>query len=208
MGYTISVPVGTMEGGSNSPSRMLFPADECAQGVDSGALFSALYMELHRLARRELARRMAPVSLSVTTLLHEAYIDMSACVAASFPDQARFMGYAARVMRGIIIDHARRGSAIKRGREFEITSLTSDSIAKPACAEELTAISEALDRLALAEPELAQVVDLKFFCGFSLAEIAAMYNLSARTVQRRWEKARIYLRRSLCGEGTVDTCVR
>jgi len=208
MGWTISVPVGTPEGGSSPLSNMLFPADERTRGVDSGALFSALYTELHRLARRELARRLAPVSLSVTTLLHEAYIDMSARAIASFPDQARFMGYAARVMRGIIIDHARRGTAIKRGRKFEITSLTSDSIENTASVEELIAINDALDRLAQLEPELAQVVDLKFFCGCSLAEIAALYNLSERTVQRRWEKARIYLRRSISGEGMGDACAR
>jgi len=208
MGCTISVPVDKAEGGSNSLSNILLPADQCARGVDSGALFSALYAELHRLARRELARRMAPVSLSVTTLLHEAYIDMSVRSAASFPDQARFMGYAARVMRGIIIDHARRGTAIKRGRAFEITSLKTESIEHPACAEELTAINDALDRLAHVEPELAEVVDLKFFCGCSFAEIAALYHLSERTVQRRWEKARIYLRRSICGESMGDVCAR
>ena len=89
----------------------------------ANSLFSALYAELHRLAKRELARRAAPVSVSVTTLLHEAYIDMSARTKVQFPDQARFMGYAARVMRGIIIDHARSHSAIKRGGEFEIPRL-------------------------------------------------------------------------------------
>lgn len=208
MGYTVSVVVGTAGGGSQPPSNLLPAADKCTAGVDSGALFSALYTELHRLARRELARRMAPASLSVTTLLHEAYIDMSARSAASFPDQARFMGYAARVMRGIIIDHARRGTAIKRGREFEITSLASDPIQPSACLEQLMEINDALDRLAQVEPELAQVVDLKFFCGCSFVEIAALCNLSERTVQRRWDKARIFLRRSICGEGLEDVCER
>ncbi len=166
-------------------------------GIATDALFSTLYSELHTLARRELARRMAPVTLSVTTLLHEAYLDMSARARPSFPDQARFMGYAARVMRGLIIDHARSRSAIKRGREFEITSLEADLVRDPADAKELSLVSDALDQLAEVEPELAEVVDLKFFCGFSFAEIAAMQNLSERTVQRRWEKARIYLRRTV-----------
>jgi len=160
--------------------------------------FGALYEELHRLARRELARRYAPVSVGVTTLLHEAYIDMSARTQAHFPDQARFMGYAARVMRGIIIDHARSHSAIKRGGQFAITALENHDVEGPVDARELSIISDALDELAKVEPDLAEVVDLKFFCGFSLAEIAAMQNLSERTIQRKWDKARIYLRQSIC----------
>jgi RNA polymerase sigma factor (TIGR02999 family) len=156
------------------------------------ALFSTLYDELHRLARRELSRR-GPVTLSVTTLLHEAYLDIAARDGLRFPDEARFIGYAARVMRGLVIDHARNRSATKRGGEFVITSLEGDVMDSPADAKELSAISDALDRLAKLEPELAEVVDLKFFCGFSFGEIAAMQKLSERTVQRRWEKARIYL---------------
>jgi RNA polymerase sigma factor (TIGR02999 family) len=107
------------------------------------------------------------------------------------------MGYAARVMRGLIIDHARSRQAQKRGGLFQITSLGSETDAGPADARELTQISDALEKLARAEPLLAEVVDLKFFCGFSFAEIAAMRNLSERTVQRKWEKARIYLHREL-----------
>src|SRR5262249_33698308 len=149
--------------------------------------------------RRELARRGSPGSLSVTTLLHEAYLDMSARSSATFPDQARFMGYAARVMRGLIIDHARNRSAIKRGGEFQITTLDMDVMENTADAKALSSISDALDELGRIEPELAEVVDLKFFCGCSFAEIAALHNLSERTVQRKWEKARIYLRR------TIDT---
>jgi RNA polymerase sigma factor (TIGR02999 family) len=166
--------------------------------VATDALFSTLYSELHRLAKRELARRWTPLNLSVTTLLHEAYLDMAASSSdLSFPDHARFMGYAARVMRGLIIDHARNRDATKRGGQFEITSLTSDDVAHPANAKELSLISDVLEELAKVEPDLAGVVDLKFFCGFSFAEIAAMQKLSERTVQRRWERARIYLRRSI-----------
>ena len=172
-------------------------------GAESGynaapdVLFSTLYFELHRLAKRELARRGSALSLSVTTLLHEAYLDMSARDGYSFPDEARFMGYAARVMRGLIIDYARSRGAVKRGGEFEITSLEGNDVEGPADAKNLSSISDVLDELARVEPELAEVVDLKFFCGFSFAEIAALQKLSERTVQRRWEKARIYLHRSI-----------
>lgn len=161
------------------------------------ALFAALYSQLHRVAKRELARHPAWVSLSPTTLLHEAYIDMASRDGSSFPDQARFMCYAARVMRGLIIDHARNRRAQKRGGRFEITSLVTDFEEKPIDHRHLVQISDALDELAKIEPGLAEIVDLKFFCGFSFAEIAGIRGLSQRTVQRNWEKARIYLHHSI-----------
>ncbi len=161
------------------------------------ALFAALYSELHRLAKRELARHALPVTLGATTLLHEAYLDMSARDGPSFPDRARFMGYAARVMRGLIIDHARERHAQKRGGQFEITSLDTQAMENAADHGELVRISETLDELGKVEPALAEIIDLKFFCGFSFAEIAAMRDVSERTVQRNWEKARIYLHRKI-----------
>jgi RNA polymerase sigma factor (TIGR02999 family) len=163
----------------------------------SEALFAALYAELHSLARRELARSGAPVSLGITTLLHEAYLNMAERSGPLFPDQARFMGYAARVMRGLIIDHARRHCAVKRGGQFEITRLATNPGEELAEECELTPLSDALDEMAKADPALAEIVDLKFFCGFSFTDIAAMRGVSERTVQRYWEQARIYLHRSL-----------
>jgi RNA polymerase sigma factor (TIGR02999 family) len=174
-----------------------------AQGGDAAAadaLFAALYTELRRLARRELARPGAAVSLSATTLLHEAYLDMAARDGPSFPDRARFMGYAARVMRGLIIDHARERHAQKRGGLFEMTALDTNAMENAIDHRGLSQISEGLDELGKVEPELAEVVDLKFFCGFSFGEIAAMRNVSERTVQRNWEKARIYLHRSISAD--------
>ena len=175
----------------------LFGAIESSDSTATDTLFSTLYSELHRLAKREVARRGAFASLSVTTLLHEAYLDMAARDGFSFPDEARFMGYAARVMRGLIIDHARSRHAIKRGGEFEITSLETHDVENPPDARELSSISDALEQLTKVEPELAELVDLKFFCGLSFSEIGALYKLSERTVQRRWERARIYLHRSM-----------
>ena len=175
----------------------LIAASEKGDRSATEALFSTLYSELHRLAKQELARHGVAVTLSVTTLLHEAYLDMAARDGPSFPDQARFMGYAARVMRGLIIDYARSRQAQKRGGLFEITSLGSEPAENAIDDRELSQISDALDKLAEVEPFLAEVVDLKFFCGFSFAEIAGMRNLSERTVQRTWEKTRIYLHRQL-----------
>ena len=167
--------------------------------ADADVLFSNLYAELHRLAKRQLARQWTPERLGVTTLLHEAYINFAQGSAPSFPDRSHFMAYAARVMRGIIIDNARARSAAKKGGEFHITVLTLDRLESRIDVRELSRISDALEELALIEPELATIVDLKFFCGFSFAEIAAMQDVSERTVQRKWEKARIYLHRTLSG---------
>lgn len=156
-------------------------------------LFSTLYAELHLMAKRELARRIAPAAVSVTTLLHEAYVSLAGRAQVKFPDHARFLGYVTRVMRGLIIDNARNRSALKRGGGFEITTLTSQISENRADRKQLNVLSDVLDHLAKIEPELAEVVDLKFFCGLSFSEIAALQNVVERTVQRRWEKARLYL---------------
>ena len=174
----------------------LISSTESGDRSAADALFSALYSELHRLAQSQLARSGSGVTLGATTLLHEAYLDISQRESAVFPDRGRFMAYAAKVMRGLIIDYARERRAQKRGGGFEITSLEAAADAA-ADDKELDQISAALDDLAAVDPSLAEVVDLKFFCGFSFGEIAAMRGMSERTVQRRWEKARIYLHRTL-----------
>jgi RNA polymerase sigma factor (TIGR02999 family) len=186
-----------MEYGTDPTIASLINAVEAGDGSAATALFAALYSELHRLARRELARQGFPVSLSATTLLHQAYIDMAEREGSSFPDRARFMGYAARVMRGLIIDHARNSQAQKRGGQFEITSLTSSADHANVDVGKLEEIDTALNELSEAEPTLAEIVDLKFFGGFSFAEIAAMRDVSERTIQRQWEKARVFLYRSI-----------
>jgi len=175
----------------------LISSAERGDGAAADQLFAALYSELHRLAERQIARNGTGVTIGATTLLHEAYLDMAAREGTEFPDQARFMGYAARVMRAVIIDHVRNRKARKRGGEFEITSLPDDVADTAAKAKELAAVGDAVDELARIDPLLAQIVDLKFFCGFSFAEIGAMRGLSERTVQRHWDKARLYLHEAM-----------
>ena len=173
------------------------------ESAPADALFDTLYSELHRQARRELARQGSLAGLGVTTLLHEAYLTISGREGMVFPDRARFMAYAARVMRGLIIDDIRRRRAQKRGARFEITPLATDQAEHVADVQELTRISDALDELATVDANLAGIVDLKFFCGFSFAEIAAMRGVSERTVQRSWEKGRIYLHRAIAATGPI-----
>ena len=178
----------------------LIEAAEKREGAATETLFTTLYSELHRLAKRQLAHGGQGITLGATTLLHEAYLDMAGRSGTEFPDDARFMGYAARVMRALIIDFVRNRQAQKRGGQFELVSLASGPFESSADERELTQISDALDKLAEVEPELAEVVDMKFFCGFSFLEIAAMQSLSERTVKRKWKKARIYLHRELSAE--------
>ena len=160
-------------------------------------LFAVLYERLHHMARREVARHNGALTMGTTTLLHEVFLDMSQREDTRFPDQARFLAYAARAMRGVVIDHVRERQALKRGGDFHITGLDTDAAEALPWTRDLLPIDEALEELALLEPALAQVVDLKFFCGFTFAEIAALQQVSESTVQRHWEKARLLLHRAL-----------
>lgn len=152
-------------------------------------LFSQLYGELRQLAERQL-RRNSGAPISPTTLLHEAYLGIAAG-SAIFPDRDRFMGYAARVMRGLIIDFVRERRALKRGAGVHITQLPTE--VEQVDAGELSRLSDVLDELSTHDPRLAEVVDLRYFCGFTFEDIAAQRGTSVRTVQRDWEKARVIL---------------
>jgi len=178
---------------SDGSITALLASAERGDRAAADALFSALYAELHRMARRELSKRGSGVTLGATTLLHDAYIDIAKREGPSFPDRNRFMGYASRVMRGIIIDYVRSRQAQKRGGLYDLTSIRTDIAEAISDSMDLSELSDALDELARVEPRLSRIVDLKFFCGFSFSEIGAMLDLSERTVQRDWEKARIYL---------------
>jgi RNA polymerase sigma factor (TIGR02999 family) len=189
---------GRFDGGlPQAKVASLIASAENGDPAAAEALFAGLYGELHRLARRELARRGGLGTLGATTLLHETYLDISRREGLVFPDRSRFMAYAARAMRGLIIDHVRRRHAQKRGGMFEITTFHTTLADSLADEHELQQLSDALDDLATADAALAEVVDLKFFCGFSFAEIGAMQGVSERTVQRHWEKARLYLHRTI-----------
>ena len=157
-------------------------------------LFTFLYRELHQLAERQLHRGGSGLTLGTTTLLHEAYLNLASREGVAFPDRSRFLAYAARAMRGLIVDHVRRGRATKRGCEFQVTSLEA---AEPTAVEtggvDIERLALALDELARTDPGLAELVDLHFFSGFSLVEIARLRNVSERTAQRDWRKARLLL---------------
>ena len=183
----------------------LFASTQQGDPAAAQQLFQVLYAELHSVAKRELARNGAWRSLGATTLLHEAFLNMSGRVKISFPDRAHFMAYAARAMRGLIIDYVRSRQAQKRGSAFEFMSLDTNIAADAAADDhELARLSDALDELATVEPDLAELVDLKYFCGFSITEIADIRGVSERTVQRDWEKARLYLHCALKSDRSLS----
>jgi RNA polymerase sigma factor (TIGR02999 family) len=176
-----------------------------AQIGDSKArdrLFTFLYAELRRMAQSQL-RRGAPVPLSPTTLLHETFLSMSQRESVEFSSRGEFMSYASRAMRGLIVDHLRTRHAEKRGGHVEIKSLSAGLPHEPASSEsiEIEKLSDALASLEKVDPRLAECVDLKFFCGFSFVEIAQLRNVSERTVQRDWDKARLLLNRLMKDQG-------
>ena len=186
------------------PFAMAGDADD-AEGRQQ--LFATLYRELHSIARRELRRSGPALTLGATTLLHEAYLNLGERQGVVFPDRARFLAYASRAMRGLVINYARSRRALKRGAGFEITALPTEVPEHAADSHELERLSDAIERLAAVEPRLAQVVDLKYFGGFSFGDIAAMWQISERTVQRDWEKARMLLHGMMSESGTVSAGV-
>ena len=175
----------------------LMAATQQGDAAARSALFAALYDELHRLARREVRVSSGALTLGATTLLHEAYLSLAGGGGAAFPDKARFMAYAARAMRSLVIDHVRRRQASKRGGHLHFTELDTSIAEQAPGVEPLEAISESLDALAKLEPRLAELVDLKFFCGLTFGEIATLREVSERTVQRDWEKARLWLQNTI-----------
>jgi RNA polymerase sigma factor (TIGR02999 family) len=181
------------------PERPGSSGDSVGQvpGAENERLFAELYGQLRLMAERQL-RRNAGATVSPTTLLHEAYLGMAQRNAV-FPDRERFLGYAARVMRGLIIDFVRERRALKRGGAFHITQLSTEIAESASADKDLTQLSEALDELACRDPRLAEIVDLKYFCGYSFEEIAALRGVSSRTVQRDWEKVRVLLFQQLAG---------
>ncbi len=194
--------VNTMSSDTSPPSLSALVAR--ADAGDSRAqdlLFSALYAELHRLAAREVQRQGPESPLSATTLLHEVYLAFAGRAEPDFPDRGHFLSYAAKAMRGVLIDRVRHNHAQRRGGGVRPTTLDSDHAMQVADPDELIAIHTALQSLELLDAGLAHLVDLHFFCGFTFAEIAAVQGVTERTVQRQWVKARTLLRQTL---GTPD----
>ncbi len=164
------------------------------------ALFHALYPELTRLARSRLARHQRGTLMETTALLHECYLRFLDAGSLRPSDRAHFIGYAAHVMRSIVVDTVRASQRERRGGDAEHVPLDTglaEALALPE--DEILDVDRALHDLAQLEPRLARVVEMRYFAGMKETEIAQALGLTERTVRRDWEKARLLLAQALKG---------
>jgi RNA polymerase sigma factor (TIGR02999 family) len=171
------------------------------QAGDSGArnaLFAAAYAELHRLAGARLRQGARDVVLDTTCLVHESYLRFLSAGELRAEDRRAFFAYASQVMRSVILNAARERIALKRGGDRSHLALSTKISASVAEGNEtVLKVHEALEELEQAEPRLAQVAQMRYFGGYSEQEIAETLDITERTVQRDWEKARLILAETL-----------
>ena len=183
---------------------------QAAQG-DRAALdqiYESLYPELKRVARSRLRQQGRGDSMGTTTLLHESFVRLVGASDLRLQDRRHFFAYAARTMRNIIIDSARERLAERRGGNSEHVELDDGEaidIADTSTSEELVRVSEALLELEKIDPELAELVDMRYFGGYTEVEIAELQGVTERTIRRRWDKARAWLYVALNDAPTSST---
>lgn len=167
-------------------------------------LFEAVYADLHRIAEGQVARRRSD-GMQATSLVHEAWFRLARPEALALGDREHFFAVAARAMRQLVVDHARHRAAAKRGGGHEAEELD-ESHADPLSGQrdaDVLALDQALGRLAALDPALAQLVELRFFAGLELEEIATLNGRSERSLKRDWRKARAFLHAQLADVGDV-----
>ena len=163
-------------------------------------LLPRVYGELHRIAERYLRHERSDHTLQATALIHETFLKLVDQRRIDWQSRTQFFGVSAQLMRRILVDHARRTGNTKRGGDLRRVRLDAAADLGLAGRPDLLALDEALDSLAAKVPELARIVELRFFGGLKSAEIAGMLNVSVPTVTRRWRTARAWLYRELCPE--------
>jgi RNA polymerase sigma factor (TIGR02999 family) len=170
------------------------------QGGDRDAfdrLLPLVYPALKEISRRQLRRGGRSCTLCTTELVHEAYLKLAPHSAIDWQGRAHFFAVAARAMRQVLMSHARRRDAAKRGGGEAPVTLTDGLVGLHVRMDELVALDEALGRLADLNGRLERVVELRFFGGMTEEEIAEVLGVTTRTVERDWLKARLYLHREL-----------
>jgi RNA polymerase sigma-70 factor, ECF subfamily len=160
-------------------------------------LFAVVYQELRNLAGRFFRREAAGNTLQPTALVHEAYVKLVGQSDVDWHGRTHFFAVAAQAMRRILVDHARRRGAAKRGGRGKRVSLDEELLPGVLPNEDLVAVDEALSKLAQLDPHQAQLVELRFFGGLNLAHAAAVLGMSKRTAEREWTMVRAWLRREL-----------
>ena len=181
----------------NDVTRIL-TAVEQGDSHAAAKLLPLIYDELRRLAAQRLAKEPAGQTLQATALVHEAYLRLvDVKQGQKWSGRGHFFAAAAEAMRRILIDSARRKKADKRGGDWQRLELLDTELAVDSTGEELFAVDEALSRLAAKEPDIAKLVELRFFAGMTLQQTADLLNISLRSANRDWAYARAWLRREL-----------
>ena len=155
-------------------------------------LFTVLYAQLHRVARAGLRGHRAD-SLDTAGLIHDTYIKLTAGSPVPVESQAHFLALASKTMRQIIVDHARRKAALKRGSDRLHVSTLSAVASRGMSAVEIVALDEALGKLEAVEPLLTRIVEMRFFGGSTIDETAQAFGISTATAKRHWVRARAFL---------------
>ena len=175
---------------AENPITQLLKAHRGGDRSAADRLFELVYRELHGMAHGQLFRRQPGRTLNTTALVHEAYLKLADRPAGDWQDRGHFFAVAARAMRQILIDHARRLQAEKRGGQAQRTDLVTSAVGGDELSVEILDLHAALSRLTEVNPRLGQIVELRFFGGLSLEETAEVLGVSRRTVDRDWLKAK------------------
>lgn len=166
-----------------------------------GALLPLVEAELRRLARTYMARERKGHTLQTTALVNEAFVRLVDARSIPWQDRAHFLGIAARLMRRVLVDHARARGYQKRGGDAQRVSWTEAMAVAPDLDFNLLALDRALDKLAASDPRKARVIEMRFFGGLTVEETAEVLQVSSDTVKRDWRLAKLWLLRDLEGDG-------
>lgn len=172
---------------------MLIRASATGRPEDTDRLMAAIYDDLKRLAASQLKQERPEHTLHPTALVHEAYIRLVNQRTAEWNDRLHFFSIAARIIRRILIDHARERQALKRGGGRRAIAIEPDEVASPERDLDLVALDEALEELATLSERQARIVELRFFGGLTIPEIAEALSIGSRSVDREWQAARAWL---------------
>jgi RNA polymerase sigma factor (TIGR02999 family) len=184
---------------STTPGEVTLLLAALRQGDEQARdrLFPLVYAELRRAASRQLLRETPGHTLEPTALVHEAYLKLAGPAAGGARNREHFVAIAARAMRQVLVDHARKRRAAKRGAGVVPVMISSQAAGVGLPVEELVALDDALDRLNALNPRLREVVELRFFGGLGEDEVARHLGVTVRTAQRDWAKARAFLYKEL-----------
>jgi RNA polymerase sigma-70 factor, ECF subfamily len=162
-------------------------------------LFADVYTELRAVASRYMHGERKDHTLQPTALVHEAYVKLLGQTRVDWPGRAHFLAIAAQAMRQILVDHARRRGAAKRGGDRHRIALDDNLVIESHRDVDLLALEDALTKLTKLDPRQAQMIELRFFAGLSIAEAAKVMGMSKRSAEREWTMVRAWLRRELSG---------